>query len=407
MKKVVAIIAVVLLTIVVTFAIVIYGYFNSFSGRNKQSGEGSIQPKEAKSGEPFNVLVLGVDIGTAGVENSPQRSDTMLVLHYDPGTSEMSMVSIPRDTQVILKGKPDKINAANAYGGTELAIASVEKLLDISINYYVEINYEGFREIVNAVGGIDVIIPYDMNYDDNVQDLHIHFKKGQNVHLDGQKAEEYVRWRKNNDGTGYAEGDLGRIKTQQEFIQKIFEKFKSASLSRKKSVIDILPEYISTNMGAGTMLNLAITELSKIDIGNIQKFTLQGESRTIDDISYFIYNPEKNRDILAKLGGGVPGADVGIDNKEIKIRVLNGSGMEGILAEVKKILEGKDYTLVSTGNITGVDFSSSFVIDKTLKGNNAKKVANELGISNIQKDQDNLSDADIVVILGKDRENGF
>lgn len=402
MKKAVTAFIVVLITIVITSGLFLYYYLNSFSNNGKESGESIVEPKSVKAGQPFNILLLGVDVGVAGSKNSPKRSDTMVVFHYDPNTSEAAMVSIPRDTRVLIRGNAEKINAANAFGGTELAISSVEKLLGIDINYYVEIDYEGFRKFIDAIGGIDTVIPYDMNYDDPYQNLHIHFKKGQNIHLDGKKAEEFVRWRKNNDNTGYAEGDIGRIKTQQEFIIKVVEKLKSTAIIPKiPSIVSILPQYIDTNIDPMTILSLSM-ELSKINSGNIQKFTLQGEPKIIEDLWYFIYEPEKNGDVVSLLGGKPSAGAVKTNNKDIKIQVMNGSGVNGAAARVKQELEGKGYTVLSTGNISGIKFTSSHIVDKTLKGNNAKQVAFELDISNIKKDQDSLSKADIVIILGSD-----
>jgi len=402
MKKAVTAFIVVLITIVITSGMFLYYYLNSFSNNGKEIGESIVEPKKVKAGEPFNILLLGVDIGVAGSKNSPKRSDTMVVFHYDPNTSEAAMVSIPRDTRVSIRGNAEKINAANAFGGTELAISSVEKLLGIAINYYVEIDYEGFRKFIDAIGGIDTVIPYDMNYDDPYQNLHIHFKKGQNIHLDGKKAEEFVRWRKNNDNTGYAEGDIGRIETQQEFIIKVVEKLKSPAIIPKiPSIVSILPQYIDTNIEPMTILSLSM-ELSKINSGSIQKFTLQGESKIIEDLWYFIYEPEKNADVVSLLGGKPSTGTVKTNNKDIKIQVMNGSGVNGAAAKVKQELEGKGYTVLSTGNISGIKFTSSHIIDKTLKGNNAKQVAFELDISNIKRDQDSLSKADIVIILGSD-----
>lgn len=404
MKKILGIISLVLLTIAIVSGIMLYSYLNGFSNKKNSNGSGFIQPKEVKSGEPINILLLGVDIGTAGSDNSPKRSDTIVLFHYDPNTAEVSMVSIPRDTRVIIKGSYEKINAANAFGGPELAIKTVENLLGIDINYYVEVNYEGFRKFIDALGGIDVIIPYNMNYDDDAQNLHIHFKKGQSVHLDGKKAEEYVRWRKNNDGSGYTEGDLGRIKTQQDFIVKVVDKLKSPSIiPRLPSIIKILPDYIDTNMDPLDILNMSKDVLPKINSENIQKFTLEGETRIISGIWYFIYEPEKNSDILSMLGAEISSAAV-TDNKNIKVQILNGSNINGAAAKVKQELEKKGYTVVSTGNITGVNFVSSHIIDKTLKGNNAKKVAAELNISSIEKDQDTLSNVDIVVVIGNDKQ---
>lgn len=402
MKKAIVIFIVIFLTIAVTFGIILYSYLDRFSSKGGQDSGSLIQPKEVKAGESFNILLLGVDIGIAGSKDSPKRSDTMLVLHYDPDTSEMSMVSIPRDTKVTIRGGMEKINAANAYGGPELAIKTVEDLLGISINYYVELNYEGFRKIVDAAGGIDTVIPFDMNYDDNVQNLHIHFKKGQKVHLDGKKAEEFVRWRKNNDNTGYAEGDLGRIKTQQDFIVKVIEKLKSAPIGDIISTASILPDFITTNMEPGTILNMA-KELYKINLDSIRKYTLQGEPKTVNGIWYFIYEPKDNRDVVALLGGKAPPEDRETYNKDISVQILNGSGVNGAAEKIKLELENKGYKIAALGNISGVNFSSSYIIDKTVKGNNAKQIASELDINKIQKDQDTLSKVDVIIILGRDR----
>lgn len=402
MKKAATILIIVLITIVVTLGGALYYFLNSFSNKNTGDGESLIQAKSIKDGDPYNILILGVDVGTVGSKNSPKRSDTMVVFHYDPNTCEAAMISIPRDTKVTIRGNSEKINAANAFGGTELAIASVEKLLDIDINYYLEIDYEGFRKLIDAIGGIDTVIPYNMDYDDDYQNLHIHFKRGQKVHLDGKKAEEFVRWRKNNDGTGYAEGDLGRIQTQQDFIVKVLEKLKSPSIITKiPSILNILPQYVGTNMEPMTILNLS-TEIIKIDSNSIQKFTLQGESKIIGGIWYFVYQPQKNMDIVSIFGGSIPSETVKLSNKDITIQIMNGSGVNGAAAKVKTELENKGYTVLGVGNITGLKFTSSHIIDKTLKGSNAKSVASDLDISNIEKDQDSLSNVDIIVILGSD-----
>ena len=411
MKKVLGTLAVSFLIIMTVSGTCIYFYLNSFSpeSKNNSSDQSFTMPKQVKTGEPINVLLLGVDVGIVGSKNSPKRSDTMIVFHYDPKTYEVSMVSVPRDTRVIIKGNPEKINAANAFGGPSMAIESVQDLLNININYYVTIDYEGFTKFVDTIGGIDVVIPYNMDYDAESQNLHIHFKKGQSIHLDGKKAQEFVRWRKNNDGTGYAEGDMGRIKTQQEFLIKIIEKIKSQSIILKiPAIIKMLPQYIKTNIEPIAMLNLS-KEIPKININSMQKFTLQGENKTIGGLWYFVYAPSKNADIVSLLGGKVKLADENNKtiNKNIRVQILNGSGIAGISLKVKQELEEKGYTVVSTGNISGVKFISTHIVDKTLEANNAKKIASELNIdnNNIKKDQDELSKVDIVVILGLDKNN--
>lgn len=408
MRKALKYVLILLIVVIIASGSFIYFYLRSFSAKNKQNSGSYIQPKEVKSGEPFNLLLLGLDIGTVGSKDSPKRSDTMMIFHYDPKTSEISVVSVPRDTRVKINGSYEKINAANAFGGPSLAVSTVENLLNIKINYYATIDYAAFRKIIDAIGGIDVVVPYNMDYDAESQNLHIHFKKGQTVHLDGEKAEEFVRWRKNNDGTGFADGDLGRINAQQEFLVKILEKIKSPSgLLKLPGVIKILPDYINTNMDPLTILSLS-KDVPKVKTSSMQRYTIQGEAKTIGGISYFVYSPEKSVDVVASLGGeAVPGdsSENSVSNKDIKIQIMNGSGVSQAASKLRTELEDKGYTVTGIGNISGVKFTQSHIVDKTLKGGYAQKVSQELDITNIEKDQDSLSKADVIIILGLDREN--
>lgn len=408
MKKALKYVLIFLIVLIVASASFIYFYLNSFSAKSRKNSGSYIQPQEVKNGEPFNVLLLGLDIGTVGSENSPKRSDTMMIFHYDPKTSDISVVSVPRDTRVKINGSYKKINAANLIGGPSLAISTVEDLLGIKINYYATIDYAAFRKIIDAIGGIDVVVPYNMDYDAESQDLHIHFTKGESVHLNGEKAEEFVRWRKNNDGTGFAEGDLGRIKAQQDFIVKIMQKIKTPSgLLKLPNIIKILPEYINTNMDALTILSLS-KDVPKVNTNSIQRFTIQGESKTIGETSYFIYSPEKSAEMISTLGGEAASVNNGeekVTNKDVKIEIMNGSGVNGAAARLKTELENKGYNVIGTGTISGVKFTKSHIVDKTLKGGYANKVASEVDITSIEKDQDNLSEADVIIILGSDRGN--
>ena len=215
--------------LIVLCGIYLFSFISSLNNNNVISG---VKPKV---NETVNILLLGMDIGD--VENasntSARRTDTMMLLNYNPRTDNIKIVSIPRDTLIEVKNAHDgngnyipywKINAAYALGGEQEVIEQVESLLDITVNYLVEIDYAAFRNLIDAVGGVEMYIDRDMYYDDDAQDLHIHFNKGETVLLDGQKAEEFFRWRKNNDGTGLADGDLGRIKNQQKFISALIEK---------------------------------------------------------------------------------------------------------------------------------------------------------------------------------------
>ena len=164
-----------------------------------------------------------MDIGDVDIQGNKgiRRSDSIMVFNYNPNTKKAHIVSIPRDTLIEVDAYLDtgeykkywKINSAYVLGGEEEVITHVESLLDIDINYIVEIDYNAFRSVVDAIGGVEMTIEQDMFYDDDAQDLHINFKAGETVLLDGKKAEEFFRWRQNNDGTGLANGDLDKLRT--------------------------------------------------------------------------------------------------------------------------------------------------------------------------------------------------
>ena len=171
----------------------------------------------------INILVLGVDAGINGQEWT--RSDVNMVVSIDPITKDAAIMSIPRDTRVFIPGKIaeySKMGHAHAYGGPNLAIETVERFLDIEIDFYVRVDFEAFKQAVDALGGIDMDIPVSGEYSDPAQNLYIKLEKGP-AHLDGQKALELVRYR------GYANADIGRIEVQELFLKALIKK--AASLA--------------------------------------------------------------------------------------------------------------------------------------------------------------------------------
>lgn len=279
----------------------IYSYLDSLN--NTKNYKDKVSPVASTKDEPINILTMGVDVGTIGStdKNDPKRTDTILLINLNPKLNETNVISIPRDTLMQMNNINKKINEAHAIGGPAYLIDAVEKLLDIKVNYYAKIDYEGFRKIIDCVGPIELKINNKMNYDDASQNLHIHFNKGEVVQLDGKKAEEFFRWRENNDGTGLVNGDLGRIDNQHIFINKVIEKFKSPSiLTKVPNILSTIPNYIETNMKAEEIIKYGFM-LSKIDKSNIKLFTVKGDPEYINCISYVIYDESKNKDILSRL----------------------------------------------------------------------------------------------------------
>jgi LCP family protein required for cell wall assembly len=259
-------------------------------------------PKSEGMKGRLNILLVGTDLG--GV-----HTDTIMVASYDMDHKKVDILSIPRDTRVKVNGKYRKINSANAIGGMDMLLETLKDSFGIGINYYVKINYKGFVEVVDALGGVDFDVPREMNYDDPVQDLHIHLKKGMQ-HLDGKQAEGLVRWRHNNDfSSGYAEGDVGRIKTQQEFIKAFIEqKLNLSNLDKAGELYGILVENVKTNMTIKNVLDL-VPNLKELPSDGITTYQLPGEGEYVGDVSYFLYDGEEAERMLKE--------DIGLENCKV------------------------------------------------------------------------------------------
>ena len=215
-----------LLTIAVIFvgALGFGGFFNT---TDEEVPEDNYTVPVDKGTGKINILLLGVD-------KDGLRTDTMILACYDLDANTVKLLSIPRDTRMYIGNKYQKINAAHAISekgkikGVQGSIEAVTRLTAIPINYYVEFSFDAFKHTIDALGGIDFDIPQNMNYEDPTQNLYIHLKKGFQ-HLDGDKAEQFVRFR------SYPMGDIGRVEAQQAFIKALAEqKLNSGIIANKQ-----------------------------------------------------------------------------------------------------------------------------------------------------------------------------
>ncbi len=200
--------------------------------------------KVVEDQKPVSVLLLGVDQrpGERG------RSDSIMVMTLNPTRNESRLISIPRDTKVDIvgKGTNDKINHAYSFGGPEMAIKTVEKFLNIPINYYAEINMEGFTSLVDAVGGVTV------NNDIDFTVSGTHFPVGK-VNLDGKSALKFTRMRYED-----PRGDFGRQMRQREVIAQVANKLSSdVSVSNFNAIMDVVGKNAQTNVSFKPMRTLA------------------------------------------------------------------------------------------------------------------------------------------------------
>ncbi|MFI8687638.1 LytR family transcriptional regulator [Rossellomorea sp. NPDC077527] len=237
--------------------------------------------------EPFSVLLLGVDER----ENDKGRSDSMIVLTVNPEVKSVKMLSIPRDTltDIIGHGTRDKINHAYAFGGVEMSMDTVENLLDIPIDYYVQINMEGFADIVNAVGGVTVQNDIDFNYDG------YDFNKGE-LTLNGKEALAFTRMRYED-----PRGDFGRQLRQREIIQAVINEGASvSSLWKFDDIFDALGNNVKTNMKFEEMVD--IQKHYKAAAKKIEQIRIEDGSGTkIDGIYYYVIPDEEIGEIQETL----------------------------------------------------------------------------------------------------------
>ena len=217
----------------------------------------------------YNILVSGLDDDNGG-------SDTNILVRFDVPNKLIDLVSLPRDTLLHNEYRNNKLNFAYAKGGTELLMEQIENLLGIPVDFYVTVNLKGFIALVDQIDGVDFDIPINMDYDDPYQDLHIHFTKGPR-HLNGQEAMEVVRFRHNNDGTGYGTEDIGRIGTQQAFLKAVAKQLlQIGNVKNIPALVDIFYTYVKTDLTTGNLVWLG-NEALNIGTENIHFATLPGD----------------------------------------------------------------------------------------------------------------------------------
>lgn len=249
------------------------------------------------SGNRINILLVGMDDGEIGnPKNSSYRSDSMLLVGVHKGTGSVSLLSIPRDTRVAIPGHSsnDKFGHSFAYGGIDLTKATVEDFLKIPVHYYVVADWQGFIRVVDALGGVDLHVDADMNYEDPHANLKIHLKKGYQ-HLNGQQAGEYVRFRHDE------MGDIGRVARQQNFLKALASQaIKPINLIRLPRIVAIINENVQTNMNLWSFREIFVA-LPALKRNQIQSDLVPGNFANIGGVSYWTPDREEVKKVAERL----------------------------------------------------------------------------------------------------------
>ncbi len=198
--------------------------------------------------EDYYTILVG------GMDNSSGGSDTNLLVAVDAKNHTIKILSLPRDTLLNVSWSVKKLNNACHHGGFARTMQEVSNLLGIPVDFYVTVDTGAFVKLVDAIGGVTFDIPVDMDYDDPYQDLSIHFPAGERL-LSGADAIKVIRWRQNNDGTGYPNADIGRIATQQAFLRAaVKQMLQLSNLDKIDDIARIIHESMSTDLTLANLL---------------------------------------------------------------------------------------------------------------------------------------------------------
>ena len=272
-----------------------------------------------KNLEEFRVLLLGVSS-----DISAKLTDTIIVASYNPKTQKATLLSIPRDTFIGKNSKNtssyDKINCVYQKG-PEATLEVVNEITGLNIKYYAAIETKALREVVDEIGGVEFYVPTDMDYDDRTQNLHIHLKEGLQT-LDGDKAEQVLRFRKNNDLTGYSSeygsDDTGRMRTQREFLITVAKQtIKLKNVLKLNDLLEIVHRNLDTNISLADAKDY-IPYIVNFDTQNINTAVLPGENSKLNSSAspagylwFFKHDEKKTEELISELFEAQNGDETG------------------------------------------------------------------------------------------------
>lgn len=395
-----------------------------------------------KNLKEIRVLILGVS-----TDLDSELTDTIMVASYNPNTQKANLLSIPRDTYT---GKnksrataSQKINSLyNINKNPEKTLEAVNELTGLDIKYYVVVKTEALIEVVNAIGGVEFDVPIDMKYDDPTQDLHIDLKAGLQK-LDGNKAEQLLRWRHSNTKNGvmttypseYGNDDFGRMRTQRDFIVATMKQtLKPGNIFKIGQLLEIANKNVETNIE----LSLAkdyVPYAVEFNTDEIKTAVLPGTTPDVKEtngVSIFVVNKteakelinsmfyeEENNDSENNTTNSIEGnstsnsstnsttnstsnkTSTNTKSSQITIELLNGSGDKNKLSEAKKQLEDAGYRVKKTGSTTAI--SKTIITNKKgISDDNLKQIKETLGTGSISTNKSSTSIVDVTVVIGKD-----
>jgi LCP family protein required for cell wall assembly len=398
-------------------AVALFAYLNNINTKihrisSPQSELDQLLKEDANRtpGEPFYMVLIGVDTRP---DEKVARSDTLIVAHVDPKLKKIQMMSIPRDTRVTIPGHgKDKVNAAMFYGGEALVIKTVKALTGLPVSHYAIVNFEGFKDIVDTLGGVTVNVPVNINdplaagHDKSAQFV----PKGLQT-LDGKHALTFVRARHQ-----FPTQDLQRVQNQQTFLKALYKKASEFSNPFKlPALVSAVASAVQTDLSLRELAGLAI-DFKGTPERNIETITMPGEAMMIDSLSYVVPDDTKLQKVIDRMEKGLPlsgdatataGADgtvTQIAPGSMTITVRNGAGVSGLAKSAQDRLTSQGFKITETGNMAQFVYGRTLIVYKADADNpKAGIVRDALGMGDVVASRGMYSfKTDVMVVVGKD-----
>lgn len=426
-------VALILICVVVAGGAAAIYYENLEKDMKENSGDSKLAQFLVSGGETqkkeeplFTCLFMG---------RNAHLTDFMMLAQYNPNTREVSLMSIPRDTYVGTSSVDGKINSIYMYKYPEKVVKAVEEITGVDIQHYLIFNAKILRNIVNELGGVTVTVPFNMNYDDPDQNLYIHLKKG-TQRLSGAQAEQFVRFRKNNNGGGYANGDVGRIATQQKFIKAmISEVLKVENIGKIGNLVKIALNGTDTDLTLDVLqeyLDDVVTfKKDRVRIETLPGVGKYGKGPNGLTCSFFYHDPEKTKEVVKELfftsiddinssGDSATSGDKkndintkaqeviskgletesGNNDEKIRIEVLNANAKTSKMNDLVEKLNSNDCNVVKIGNYPTTKVESSRIITYGKQtSDELEKIKSLSGIKNVEESDENVN-VKFTIIIG-------
>ncbi len=424
LKRVLITILIIVLAAVVAAAAYIY-HINSNLNRGTDSGLSNVLVSSNMTKEPFYMVLMGTDQSLQRDEDGSTadtyRTDSIMLARLDPVNKKITLISLPRDTQVNLpEYGTQKLNAAYAFGGPSLAVQTVSNISGQSISHYGLVDMDGLKEVVDDLGGIDVNVP--MTIDD--EDAGGHLDAGEQT-LNGDQALILCRSRHAYDQ--YGAGDDFRAANQRLVLAAIANKMLASDPLTIANTVNTLSQYVQTDLSVNDIIALAQT-FQGMDVSN-DMYSAEMPTNSVyeDDLWYEQIDQQAWQQMMQRVNNGEPpttgnevdaatgtilsnagsestGTSSSTSSKAGTVVVRNGSGAQGVAASVSSKLSDAGYSVGNAGNADSFNYTESLVVyDDVDDAGEAQDIANIVGgATAMQNDGNYLYQGDFLVIIGKD-----